>query len=143
MSTLNKLAQVFVATALFVSNYAWAQVPSEPITIKRILANGAGCPLGTVAKNISDDKRAFSLTFSDFVAESGPGLSPSRARKNCVVTVTFKVPAGWQYSIGSFFSIWGWIEAWLLLTELHIFSKVRVKRVSLNRIERVLCKKIL
>ncbi|WP_141732606.1 DUF4360 domain-containing protein [Oligoflexus tunisiensis] len=78
-------------------------VPSEPITIKKIQYNGTGCPLGTVAKNISEDKTAFTLTFSEFVAEAGPGISLSAGRKNCVATLVLDVPAGWQYSIGSFY----------------------------------------
>jgi hypothetical protein len=77
--------------------------PSEPITIKKIQYNGTGCPLGTVAKNVSEDKTAFTLTFSEFVAEAGPGIPLSAGRKNCVATLVLDVPAGWQYSIASFY----------------------------------------
>ncbi|MDQ3234176.1 MAG: DUF4360 domain-containing protein [Pseudobdellovibrionaceae bacterium] len=97
----------FIAPLLVVGAAAHAEerfpVPSEPITIKKIQYNGTGCPLGTVAKNISEDKTAFTLTFSEFVAEAGPGISLSAGRKNCVATLVLDVPAGWQYSIGSFF----------------------------------------
>jgi hypothetical protein len=105
MSMLGNLAKVLAPAALLASSvsYASALVPAEPVTIKSIKVNGTGCPLGTVAQNISEDKQAFTLTFSEFVAETGPGLSPTAARKNCVVTATLKVPVGWQYSIGSFF----------------------------------------
>ncbi len=96
-----------VAPILFVGAAAQAQVrlpaPAEPITIKKIMYNGSGCPLGTVAKNVSEDKQSFTLTFSEFVAEAGPGVSLSEGRKNCVATLTLDVPGGWQYSIGSFF----------------------------------------
>jgi hypothetical protein len=97
----------FVAPLLVMGAAAQAEVrfpvPSEPITIKKIQYNGTGCPLGTVAKNVSDDKTAFTLTFSEFVAEAGPGIPLSYGRKNCVATLVLDVPAGWQYSIGSFF----------------------------------------
>lgn len=77
--------------------------PSEPITIERIQYNGTGCPLGTVAQNVSDDKQAFTLTFSEFFAEAGPGISLAQGRKNCIATVTLNIPAGWQYSVANFY----------------------------------------
>jgi hypothetical protein len=43
------------------------------------------------------------LTFSEFVAEAGPGISLSAGRKNCVATLVLDIPSGWQYSITSFF----------------------------------------
>lgn len=103
MSIVGNLAKVLAPLSLLVSSVSFAGlVPSEPVTIKSIKVNGTGCPLGTVAQNISEDKQAFTLTFSEFVAEIGPGLSPANARKNCVITATLKVPVGWQYSVGSF-----------------------------------------
>jgi len=96
----------FVAPLLILGSVAQAEdrdlVPSEAITIKKIMYNGTGCPLGTVAKNISEDKTSFTLTFSEFVAEAGPGVSLSAGRKNCVATLVLNVPAGWQYSIADF-----------------------------------------
>ncbi len=105
MSMVGNLAKVLAPAALLVSSVSFANilVPAEPVTIKSIKVNGTGCPLGTVAENISEDKQAFTLTFSEFIAETGPGLSPANSRKNCVVTATLKVPVGWQYSIGSFY----------------------------------------
>ncbi|WP_141735502.1 DUF4360 domain-containing protein [Oligoflexus tunisiensis] len=105
MSMVGHLVKALAPAALLVSSVSFADilVPAEPVTIKSIKVNGSGCPLGTVAQNISDDKQAFTLTFSEFVAETGPGMSPTASRKNCVVTATLKVPVGWQYSIGSFY----------------------------------------
>ena len=107
MSMVGNLAKVFAPAALVIASSAFAHnpnaiVPADPVTIKDITANGSGCPLGTVAQNISEDKQAFTLTFSEFVAETGPDTLSSQARKNCVVTLTLKVPVGWQYSVGSF-----------------------------------------
>lgn len=99
-------------SALFSSAFAFGQVivdrtdslvPAEPITIKKIIYNGTGCPLGSVAQNVSDDKQAFTLTFSQFVAEAGPGISLAAGRKNCIATVVLNIPSGWQYSIANFF----------------------------------------
>ncbi len=77
--------------------------PVEPVLIKKLQSNGSGCPIGSVASNISDDKKSFTLTFSDFVAEAAPNGSYAAARKNCVMTLVLDVPAGWQYSIASFY----------------------------------------
>ncbi len=99
------LSTMFVSTLLALSAQSQARVlvPSEPVTIKKITVNGTGCPLGSTVQNISEDKQAFTVTFSEFFAEIGPGLTPANSRKNCVLTAVLKVPAGWQYSIGSFY----------------------------------------
>jgi hypothetical protein len=85
------------------SVFARGPVPSEPIRIKKIQYNGSGCPIGTVAQNVSPAKDSFTLTFSDFVAESGPGIPLSQGRKNCIMTLVLDVPSGWQYSIADFY----------------------------------------
>lgn len=104
MSMVSNLVKVLAPAALLMASksFAFGLAPSEPVTIKKILTNGSGCPEGTVAENIAEDNLAFTLTFSEFIAELGPDLSPSAARKNCIVTLTLNVPAGWQYSIGTF-----------------------------------------
>jgi len=97
----------FFAPLLMIATAAKAEdrlpVPSEVITIKKIQYNGTGCPLGTVAKNVSEDKTAFTLTFSEFVAEAGPGISLASGRKNCIATLVLSVPGGWQFSIADFY----------------------------------------
>lgn len=105
MSMVGNLAKALAPAALLLASNSFAQVlaPADPVIIKKITTNGTGCPLGTVASNISEDKQAFTLTFSEFVAEAGPGLAPSAGRKNCILTATLGVPVGWQYSIGSFY----------------------------------------
>lgn len=77
-------------------------VPDQDVEILDIVYNGSGCPLGTVAENVSEDKDAFTLTFSEYIAEAGPEARVSEGRKNCQLTVSLKVPSGWQYSIGDF-----------------------------------------
>ena len=93
----------FIAPVLLSSAAAHAAVPSEPIRIKGIQYNGSGCPVGSVANNIASDKQAFTLTFSEYVAEAGPGISLGEGRKNCQLTVVLDVPAGWQFSVASFY----------------------------------------
>ena len=75
--------------------------PGE-VYIQDITYNGSGCPIGTVAENVSDDNQAFTLTFSDYIAEAGPGVSIRDGRRNCQVTLDLHVPQGWQFSLASF-----------------------------------------
>ena len=76
------------------------EVPPGPVSIRRVSSNGTGCPIGTLAANVSDDRGALTLTFSELVAETGPGVPLWAGRKNCVVNLVLAVPAGWQYTLG-------------------------------------------
>mgnify|MGYP001602299033 CR=1 FL=1 len=77
--------------------------PAGTVKIKSISAIGTGCPdASTYSTNISDDAQAFTVTFSDFVAEVGPGIPLSAGRKNCALTATLQIPNGYQYSIATF-----------------------------------------
>ena len=62
----------------------------------------SGCPSGTVLENISPDNKAFTITFSEYIAEAGPRISPRDGRRNCQVIVDLNVPQGWQYSLATF-----------------------------------------
>ncbi|SMF20129.1 DUF4360 domain-containing protein [Pseudobacteriovorax antillogorgiicola] len=99
---LSRLATLVAPAAIMVSSAAFATAPSGEVTIKDISYNGSGCPLGTVAENLAEDKKAFTLTFSDYIAEAGPGLTFSDGRKNCQITLNLKIPQGWQFSVGTF-----------------------------------------
>jgi hypothetical protein len=48
---------------------------------------------------MSDDAKAFTLLFDSYVAEAGPGMPLSLARKNCQIAVDLRFPQGWSYSI--------------------------------------------
>lgn len=84
-----------------VSMQALATEAPEYVKIANIEAAGSGCPLGTVAKNVSSDKKAFTLSFSEFFAELYPGSLPSDSRKNCNLVVDLEFPEGWTYSVVS------------------------------------------
>lgn len=77
--------------------------PEGSVKIKTISAIGTGCPdESTYSTNISEDAKAFTVTFSSFVAEIGPGIPLSASRKNCALTATLEVPNGYQFSIATF-----------------------------------------
>lgn len=99
-----KIYRTILSLGLFFSsNYLLAAPsPADDIEIENIIYNGSGCPFGTVAENVSPDKQAFTITFSDFIAEAGPGLPLSSGRRNCQLTIDLTIPQGWQFSISSF-----------------------------------------
>lgn len=73
------------------------------VQILSIKAAGTGCAdPSTFSTNISPDNQAFTVTFSEFVAELGAGMPLSAGRKNCSITLDLQVPNGWQYSIATF-----------------------------------------
>ena len=103
MSMVFKLSKYLLPSALLLASSAFADVPpSGSVRFKTIQYNGSGCPIGTVAQNISSDNQAFTLTFSEFIAEAGAGISPRNNRKNCQVTAVLSVPPGWQFTVGTF-----------------------------------------
>ncbi len=107
MSMIRTLSQTllpaFIALAAAQSFAGDLHPPQGSVKIKSIDPKGSGCPsLDSVSTNISDDGRAFTVSFSEFAAAIGPGLSPSDARKNCALVATLSVPAGWQFSIATF-----------------------------------------
>jgi hypothetical protein len=85
------------------SAYAHGPAPEEPILIENVSFKGTGCAdESTASVNISEDKQAFTVTFSEFLAEAGVGIPASASRKNCALTLDLDIPAGWQFSIADF-----------------------------------------
>lgn len=100
-----KFAKLLFPVLLAVSTHAVAQDAPSPneVFIKNINASGSGCKdASTYAVNLSDDRKAFTVTFSEFIASIGPGVPLIESRKNCSITLTLNIPNGWQYSIGTF-----------------------------------------
>jgi hypothetical protein len=81
-------------------------VDPDPITIEQFTANGTGCPVGSVttaelsipASATTPDVHQLSVSYSDFVAQKGPGVQPSDERKNCRLTFVLHVPQGYTFA---------------------------------------------
>lgn len=103
-----KFAKFLIPALLATASYAEERPNLDDpelagVTINSIQAIGSGCKdPSTYAVNLSDDKKAFTLTFSEFIAQVGPGVPLIESRKNCSITLSLKVPSGWQYTIGTF-----------------------------------------
>jgi hypothetical protein len=102
---LRLLAATGVATPLFSSPAFGASppppAPPAPIVIDGVTANGTGCPTGTAAVSVSPDGTAFTVTYSNYLAQVGPGTAPADSSKNCRLDLTVRVPNGLTYAVAS------------------------------------------
>ncbi|MFC4052588.1 DUF4360 domain-containing protein [Actinomadura syzygii] len=71
------------------------------VTIEIATVNGSGCPAGTAAVAVSEDKEAFTVTYSDYLAQIGGDAKPTDFRKNCQISMKVHVPQGFTYAISS------------------------------------------
>jgi hypothetical protein len=65
-----------------------------------VTANGTGCPQGSWDAAISEDGKAFTLTFSQYEALMEPGQS--MAIKDCAIGIDLKTPSGFSFAVSGF-----------------------------------------
>jgi hypothetical protein len=75
--------------------------PPDKIVIEIATVNGSGCPLGTAAVAVAPDNTAFTVTYSDYLAQVGVGAEPTDFRKNCQLNLVVHVPHGFTYAVAS------------------------------------------
>jgi len=71
----------------------------DAMTIDVVAANGSGCPWGTADATVSPASKAFTLTYSQFTAQTGAGTTPIDFRRNCQLALNVHVPQGYTYAI--------------------------------------------
>ncbi|GHC74342.1 hypothetical protein GCM10010507_62200 [Streptomyces cinnamoneus] len=64
-----------------------------------VAVNGSGCPAGTAAVAVASDNTAFTVSYSDYLAQVGLGAKPTDFRKNCQLGLNVHVPQGYTYAI--------------------------------------------
>jgi hypothetical protein len=103
LSTLS--AGVAVASLLLAGSASptSARIGEEPptgkITITVATVNGSGCRPGSAAVAIAPDNTAFTVTYSEYLAQAGAGSRPTDSRKNCQIALNVHVPQGFTYAI--------------------------------------------
>ncbi|MFF1903956.1 DUF4360 domain-containing protein [Kitasatospora sp. NPDC058218] len=80
---------------------SWTTPPPDKIVIDVATVNGSGCPAGTAAIAVSPDNTAFTVTYSDYIAQVGVGSKPTDFRKNCQLNLNVHVPQGFTYAIAA------------------------------------------
>ncbi|MFD8227483.1 DUF4360 domain-containing protein [Streptomyces massasporeus] len=95
------LVGVTTAAAGLSATPALAQPSTPPgqITVEVQTVNGSGCPVGTAAVAAASDNTAFTVTYSDYLAQAGGGSNPIDFRKNCQLGLKIHVPQGFTYAI--------------------------------------------
>jgi len=69
------------------------------VTIDVVTVNGSGCPAGTAAVAAADDRTAFTVTYSQYLAQAGQGSGPTDFRKNCQLNIRVSYPQGFTFGI--------------------------------------------
>lgn len=75
--------------------------PPDKIVIDIATVNGSGCPAGTAAVAVSPDNTAFTVTYSNYLAQAGGNSDPTAFRRNCQLNLVVHVPQGFTYAIAS------------------------------------------
>ncbi|MEU7279060.1 DUF4360 domain-containing protein [Streptomyces sp. NPDC045431] len=95
------LASVAVSPGASAATTRAIVAPPDKIVIEIATVNGSGCPLGTAAVAVSPDNTAFTVTYSDYLAQVGVGAEPTDFRKNCQLNLVVHVPQGFTYAVAS------------------------------------------
>jgi len=76
-----------------------AITPSGKIRVEVVAVNGSGCRQGTAVVAAAPDNTAFTVTYSDFMAQVGGPSKPTDMRKNCQMGVQVYFPQGFTFAI--------------------------------------------
>jgi len=76
-----------------------AVVSPNNITVDVVSANGSGCPQNSADVSVSTDAQAFTVTYSQYTAQSGAGAQPTDFRMNCQLGLNVHIPQGLTYAI--------------------------------------------
>jgi hypothetical protein len=99
MAVAGAVAAVMVSTTVSAQASPAPDVPPDKILIEPVTVNGSGCPSGTTAVAASEDNTAFTVTYSDYLAQVGVGSQPTDFRKNCQLSLRVTIPQGFTYAI--------------------------------------------
>jgi hypothetical protein len=80
---------------------AAAPAPAAPddVSVDVVTVNGSGCRAGTWSVDLSRDRTAFTVEYSDFEASDGGDASPTDSRKNCQISLRVNAPDDYTYGI--------------------------------------------
>ncbi|MBB2944483.1 hypothetical protein FB565_004212 [Actinoplanes lutulentus] len=76
-----------------------APPPTTEMVIDVVQANGSGCPKGSAEVTVSPDNKAFTVSYSKFIAQIGPEAKSTDFRKNCQLALDVLVPSGYTYAV--------------------------------------------
>ncbi|WP_043266264.1 DUF4360 domain-containing protein [Streptomyces sp. CT34] len=93
-------AALLLGSAFPASTPRWGDdPPAGKIAIDVATVNGSGCRPGSAAVAVAPDNTAFTVTYSEYLAQAGGASKPTDARKNCQIALNVHVPQGFTYAI--------------------------------------------
>ncbi|HWS35886.1 MAG TPA: DUF4360 domain-containing protein [Actinoplanes sp.] len=101
LSTITAGALMLSSLGAPAATWQSAPPPPEQMTIGVVAANGSGCPKGSAAVTVSPDNKAFTIAYSNFVAQVGPEAKSTDFRKQCQLALDVKVPEGYTFAIAT------------------------------------------
>uniref|UniRef100_A0AAU2JK93 DUF4360 domain-containing protein n=1 Tax=Streptomyces sp. NBC_00049 TaxID=2903617 RepID=A0AAU2JK93_9ACTN len=75
------------------------KAPSDQVTVDVASVNGSGCRPGSAAVAVAPDNSAFTVTYSEYLAQAGGGAPAIEGRKNCLLSLQVHVPQGYTYAV--------------------------------------------
>ncbi|MCX5202782.1 DUF4360 domain-containing protein [Streptomyces sp. NBC_00237] len=78
-----------------------AAAPADQVTVNLVQVNGSGCRPGTASVAVSPDNTAFTVTYSEYLAQVGTGAKAVDFRKNCQLGLRVNVPQGYTYAVAT------------------------------------------
>ncbi|WP_338930658.1 DUF4360 domain-containing protein [Streptomyces netropsis] len=96
---IGSAAAVLVVASAMPSAAADTVPPPDKVVIDVVAVNGSGCPAGTAAVAVAPNNTAFTVTYSNYLAQVGVGSKPTDFRKNCQLGLNVRVPQGFTYAI--------------------------------------------
>ncbi|MER5494783.1 DUF4360 domain-containing protein [Streptomyces sp. LE64] len=100
-ATAALIAAVIPAQSATASVTTPSAPPPGKVTVDVVTVNGSGCRAGTAAVATSPGNTAFTVTYSDYLAQAGGASSPTGFRKNCQLNLLVHVPQGFTYAVTS------------------------------------------
>ncbi|KAJ3040799.1 hypothetical protein HDV00_010414 [Rhizophlyctis rosea] len=94
---------VLLAVLAFITGVFAAPVSTPPpptnVTINALTYGGTGCPAGTAAVLVANDKMSFAVIFDEYTV--AVDTTTHRDRKNCQLAFELIFPQGYSYSLGT------------------------------------------
>ena len=81
------------------SAHAKVTPPPDKMVIDVVMANGSGCPKDTAYVLPALDNAAFTVTYSNYIAQVGAGSSADEFRRNCQLALNVHVPQGYTFAV--------------------------------------------
>src|SRR5687768_9678338 len=97
---LTTVAAAFLAmSALVPIGETQADTAPDFVTVEVKTVNGSDCTAVSAAHAPPPDRTAFTDTYSQFLAQAGPGSDPTDIRKNCQLVIQVNYPQGFTFGI--------------------------------------------